>query len=264
MIIVSVGLIKARLSNAPKIARDLMSGSMKPNKVIFCISSEPYMLDDGIKRNEVKRWHGASFKIVKNTGPIRRIAPVVKEFWNRPETKIITIDDDRRPSPDMVANLVNYSNKHPNKALSIAGNKLTGYDNKPHWKNKGVIYDTRHHKDVGIVLGWKIKQPITVDILNPGVGMLVKPKFFTPSFFNWEKTYNKSIGIDRTDQTFISYSLQQNKIQRVVIKSSYVGEYPSHGKRLCGITGKPFNCLYYKKKQLNLFFRTNFKGVPQL
>lgn len=265
MIVVSIGLIKARLPNAPLIARDLMSGSLKPDKIIFCISPEPYMLDDGIKRGEVDRWNKASFKIVKNTGPIRRIAPVVEEFWNKPDTKIITIDDDRRPSPDIIERLVNYSNKHPYEAVGAAGNLLFSKDRKDFWRGKGVIYDERHHKDVGIVLGWKITEPIKVDILNPGVGMLVKPRFFSPDFFNWERVYHPKLGINRSDQTFISYSLMRNKVNRTVLNDiSYVGEYPSYGKKLCGELAKPFKCLYHKKIQLNTFFRTNFTGVPQL
>lgn len=263
MIIVSIGLIKARLPNAKKIALNLMSGSIKPDKIIFCVSEEPYMLDDGFKKEELlgkglKFCQRCAFKWVDNEGPIRRIAPVIEEFWDKPDTKIITIDDDRRPSRNLIKDLVNYSDKHPNVAISTAGNMLHTEHEKEKWKKFGVIYDARHHKNVGIVLGWGIRKPIDVDILNPGVGMLVKPKFFKKDFILWKDFYSGDLGINKTDQTFISYSLMKNGIKRTVIKSEYQGEYPSHGKRLCGESGLPFHCLGYKRKQLNLFFRTNF------
>jgi len=55
MIVVTIGLIKARIQNAELIVKDLMSGSLKPDKIIFCVSKEPYLLDKGIKPNELPR-----------------------------------------------------------------------------------------------------------------------------------------------------------------------------------------------------------------
>ena len=173
-------MIKARIPNISKIAKVLMAGTVKPDKIIFCISREPYLLDEGIKEGGIKKFgcKRCEFKVVKNTGPIRRIAPLVKDYYDKPETKIIIFDDDRQPAVDTVAKLVSYSNKNPDVAVGAAGNMLFNYKEKQKWKSKGVIFDSKHHKKVGIVLGWAITQPIEVDILNPGVGTLVKPKFF--------------------------------------------------------------------------------------
>lgn len=263
MIVVGIGVIKARVPNIPKIARDLISGTLKPDKIVFCISREPYLLDEGIKEGSIKKFKcpNCEFKVVKNNGPIRRIVPLVREYWDKPDTKIIIFDDDRKPGHDTVAKLVNYSNKHPNVAVGAAGNMMFGYKEKQKWQSKGVIFDSRHHKKVGIVLGWGITQPIEVDILNPGVGILVKPRFFNSDFINWEEVYHPRLGINQTDQTFISYSLKKNGIKRMVIQLGYVPEYPHYNKQLCGHN----EFLSYKIVQLRTFFKAAYlQGVPQL
>jgi len=250
MIIVTIGLIKARIQNAKLIVGDLMSGSLKPDKIIFCVSKEPYLLDKGIKPNELPRINNpkVEFKYVENFGPLRRISPIVEEYYDRPETKIIIFDDDRKPAKDTLEKLVAYSDKHPNVAAAAAGNVWGG--DKDKYAKLGVIYDHRHGHIDGIVLGWspRLKQPIEVQVANPGVGLLVKPKFFSEDFFKWKEYYDDSYwGISKTDQTFINYSMAKNGIKRMVIPLNYVREHNDYG------VGLVHNGEYlaYKIRQIN-------------
>ena len=99
MIVVSIGLMKARISNALLMVKDLMSGTMVPDKIIFYVSREPHLYDAGIQPWELKRGSNkiVEFRWVENTGPPRRIVNAVQEFWDLPETQIIIFDDDRKP-----------------------------------------------------------------------------------------------------------------------------------------------------------------------
>jgi len=231
MIVVSIGLIRARIPNALLIVKDLMSGSLKPDKIIFCVSKEPYSLDKGIEPNELPKINESKveFKYVENFGPIRRIAPIVEEYYNKPETKIILFDDDRKPGRDTVQKLVEYSNKHPNVAVGATGIIYKGDRSK--YKKLGVIYQHHHSKELidGIVLGWVMRKPIEVSVIVPCTGLLVKPKFFSEDFFKWMDCYdNEKLGISYTDQSFINFSLIKNKIKRIVIPLGYVPEYPQY------------------------------------
>ena len=235
MIVVTIGLIKARIPNAKLIVKDLMSGSLKPDKIIFCVSKEPHLRDKGIQPNELPKINNpkVEFKYVENFGPLRRIVNIVQEYYEKPETKIIIFDDDRKPGNDTIQKLVEYSNKHQNQALSIAGN-IHNYTDKKLLENQGVIFQgliwEKHEiKELGIVLGWVIRNPIEVDTLSPGVGMLVKPRFFGKDFLNWKTVYkDMEMGIEYTDQAFISYSLKKNNIKKIVILAGYVPEYPEY------------------------------------
>lgn len=250
MIIVTIGLIRARIPNAELIVRDFMSGSLKPYKIIFCVSKEPYLLDKGIKPNELPKINNSivEFKYVENFGPLRRISPIVEEYYDRPETKIIIFDDDRKPSVDTLQKLVAFSNKYPNVAVASVGNVWGG--NEQELAKNGVIYKHRHKHINGIVLGWAIKKPIEVHIANPGVGLLVKPKFFSKDFFKWKEYYDDEYyGISMTDQTFINYSMAKNGIRRFVVPLNYVPEYNSYGVGLVHID----KYLNYKIKQLKLW-----------
>ena len=259
MIVVSIGLIKARILNAELMVKDLMSGSLKPDKIIFCVSKEPYLLDKGIQPNELPKINNpkVEFKYVENFGPLRRISPIVEEYYDRPDTKIIIFDDDRKPAIDTLQKLVAFSNKYPNIAVAAAGNVWGG--NKQEYINNGVIYEHRHKHINGIVLGWAIKKHIEVHVANPGVGLLVKPKFFSKDFFKWKEYYDDEYyGISMTDQTFINYSMAKNGIRRFVIPLNYVSEYNSYGVGLVHIN----KCLDYKIKQLKLWKDTILSNKP--
>ena len=260
MIVVSIGLIKARIPNALKIAGDLLSGTMKPDKIIFYVSREPHLYDAGIQPWELSRDNNEriEFRWVENDGPPRRVVNPVQEFWDLPDTKIIIFDDDRKPGSDTIQKLVEYSNSHPNEALSVAGN-IHNYTDKKSLQDQGVIFDHLSwydpNKSIGIALGWQIKKPIEVDTLSPGVGMLIKPKFFDKDFLNWKTVYDKDYGINQSDQAFISYSLRKNNIKKVVIQSNYVPEYPEYTKDYYQTFYKEHPKIklrkYYRTKQIN-------------
>ncbi|MFX1258130.1 MAG: hypothetical protein ACFFAN_09740 [Promethearchaeota archaeon] len=182
-----------------------MKGSLIPDKIVFYISKEPYLLDEGIKSLPKLKNDRVEFKYVENFGPFRRVQPIVQEYWDKPDTIIILIDDDKKIPKNAIKELVNYSNKNPNEAIGYRGYIMNYEPNE-------MITDYLNRK---LYFAWRIKKPVKVDVINGGWCQLVKPKFFHEDFLNWKNFLE--FGVDRSDETFIAYLMAKNKTVRKVI-----------------------------------------------
>ena len=89
--------------------------TFKPQKCFIYLSEEPYLLDTGFK-NKIITNHNLKlflenndnlFQVVwtKNTGPYRKLLPLLKDKWND-NCLIITIDDDTEYHPKLIVNLL--------------------------------------------------------------------------------------------------------------------------------------------------------------
>jgi len=212
MIVTSTALIKSRVNNAITIVRDLMSGTLIPDKIYFFISEEPHNLDEGIKPHEVPVIDNprVEFIYTENIGSLRKIVPILKMYWDKPETKIILYDDDFGIPRDSLKNLIDYSTKHPSHACSIAGN----FYNVGRDRSKLTEQEKRLGRSGEF--GWVLKQPQQVDLLSSGLGLLVKPKFFHSDILEWEK-YNEEFGLNIADEEFINYCLAKQNTPRFMI-----------------------------------------------
>jgi len=231
MIIISIALIKSRIENAQKIVNTLLRASLKPDKIFFFISEEPFNMDKGIKPEEVPIIDDprVEFIYTENIGSLRKIVPILKMYWNKKDTKIIVCDDDRIIRFDTIKKLVDYSNgmNHSSHACATAGNVWEG--DVLEYVKKGVIYKYANSSHMptgtGVVLGWAIIEPIQVDLLNSGMMMLIKPEFFPDDILHWEE-YVEKFGVNRTDEYFLSYLLAKKGTKRFVIPiNTYIGQY---------------------------------------
>jgi len=206
-IIVSITLMHKRLAHVEKIVNGFLNGKVVPDKIYFFVSSEPFFKDKGIQPEELPKIKSkiVEFKYVENYGPLRKWIPILKMYWDEPDTKIICFDDDRYPQVDTLSTLVKYSNKFPNSAIGLAGPNL-------HFKYPANIKPNKTN------LGWsrRITEPISVSYLSSGVGALTKPKFFSEDIFEWKK-HDKYLGLRYTDEVFIAYNLAKNGIDRKVV-----------------------------------------------
>jgi len=80
---------------------------MKPDMIYVYLSRKPYLLDKGFR--QIPIWltviPNVCAKFVENTGPYRKLLPLLKEKWNTDEI-IITVDDDTIYAPDLIACMV--------------------------------------------------------------------------------------------------------------------------------------------------------------
>jgi hypothetical protein len=89
-----------------KTIMSLINQTLKPHNIYLYLSKSPYLLDTGFTSiPEWLRFLPVSVKFVENTGPFRKLLPLLKEKWDSDEI-IITVDDDTVYSPNLVENMV--------------------------------------------------------------------------------------------------------------------------------------------------------------
>jgi hypothetical protein len=100
--------------------KSILSQTQKPDKIFVYLSEEPYILDDGFKnkkitdKNLIKLVNNNNIievKWVENTGPYRKLLPLLKSKWDE-DCIIITIDDDSIYDKNLIKNLINDYNTY--------------------------------------------------------------------------------------------------------------------------------------------------------
>lgn len=100
--------------------QSIVKQTKQPNKIFLYLSEDPYILDEGFKDKKITNPNllklindNAIIHInwVKNTGPYRKLLPLLKEKWEE-DCIIITIDDDTIYDDYLIENLVNDYYKH--------------------------------------------------------------------------------------------------------------------------------------------------------
>jgi len=199
-IIVSLVLIKAREKNLREVLNSLINQSLKPDMIYVWISKEPFYLDKGFDKKPNFKSPIVKIKFVENIGALRKIIPVLKEYWEEKETIIITTDDDHIWYKNFIKDLFNYQNK---LNLPLSGRGIVFYNDDPNdWVGKRIH-------------GGTIKKPMRADILCTGYGLTVRPKFFTEEIFDWKK-YEKN-GILYDDEFWLSGMLAKNNLKRFIV-----------------------------------------------
>lgn len=103
-----------------KTLQSIITQTIRPDKIFLNLSEEPYLLDDGFKDKKITDSNLLhliyenpiiDIKWVKNTGPYRKLLPVLKDKWDE-DCIIITIDDDTIYHDNLIENLVNDYNKY--------------------------------------------------------------------------------------------------------------------------------------------------------
>lgn len=102
-IIVSIAAISRRVDSlAPVLHSLLFNQSLPPDRVIVWISPEPFLLDEGCEYGDlpqqVRSWHRdglVDIRTTANTGPHRKMIPLLAEHRKDPDPPIlVTADDD--------------------------------------------------------------------------------------------------------------------------------------------------------------------------
>jgi hypothetical protein len=89
----------------------LLNQTMKVDTIYVYLSEKPYLLDKGFKNvplwlTELVDSNKVVVRFVENTGPYRKLLPLLEEKWNSDEI-IITVDDDTEYMPKLVETMVN-------------------------------------------------------------------------------------------------------------------------------------------------------------
>lgn len=194
--IVAISLMKSRAKYIKKVIRELNSGFVVPEKIIFYINKNPYLLDKGFKKKPKVK--GAEFKYVPPMAALKKAYGAIKDYWGQ-DKKIILMDDDCHTRKWTLRLIDKYSKKYPDCAIGL----------------RGYRFPTDSWDSTVRYRGWKMKKEEFVDTLNGGWFQLVKPEFFQKDFLDLEKYGH--LGVTKSDEVFISYGLAKTKTKRIVI-----------------------------------------------
>lgn len=116
---ISLTSIQQKQNELKKTLQTVLNQTLKVDKCYIYLSEEPYLLDKGFTdrklNDELQQFISSNniFEIrwTKNTGPYRKLLPLLKEKFNE-DCIIITLDDDIEFDKNLVKNLVTDYNKH--------------------------------------------------------------------------------------------------------------------------------------------------------
>ena len=116
-LIVTLTSTSERLAVLRHTLLSLIDQSHKPDRIVVCISKEPYLVDRGIK--ELPNWFNSmleqqevEIKWVENTGPYRKLLPIYRQSTD--QDWIVTCDDDVIYGSEWLASLVQAGKEYPN------------------------------------------------------------------------------------------------------------------------------------------------------
>lgn len=225
-IIVSIALSEHRLGNVKKIVRSLKNGKITPQKIYFFVSRVPYFYDNGIKEEQLPEIEDVEFVYTRNIGPQRRHIPILKMYWDKPDTKIIIHDDDRNPCKTTVSDLVEESEKYPNTVFTHGGYNIFPYE--PH-------------------ISSSLDKTKEMDVIVPCIGTLIKPKFFfKDDVWSWCKYNDENIDTTFSNEVFTTYCVKRKGIGVYMVATDKISKQIDQGGK--GITGGNFSYHTFSKK----------------
>jgi hypothetical protein len=142
----------------------------------------------------------------RDWGPATKLIPALQHLSARPDDIILTADDDNVYPAEFVETFWQYSQKLPAAALSLRGAPMSV---------------TVRWKDCRAFKGTAISQPAAVEIITGCGGIMVRPKFFTAEFFDYDQAPTQAFFVD---DIWVSGNLARHGIPRYVIpfRGSYV------------------------------------------
>ncbi|WP_454916396.1 hypothetical protein [Xanthobacter sediminis] len=222
---VSLTTISSRLDVLDVVVHSLMNQTRPADKIILNISLEPFMLDRGIRFEDLPprtRAAAASGTLelyyCRNTGPYRKVLPVLDRFADT-DYLIATADDDVAYPPEwlevLVATALEYRciAAYRCREMTVAHNRLGPYNDWPlvtgraHLRNirgrspslslfptgrDGVIYSSDHFRDKKALAHLQAIAPAQDDLafkfltLLQGVPVALAPREATSAAEQWE------------------------------------------------------------------------------
>jgi len=127
-----------------KTLNSIKTQSLNINKCYIYLSENEYLLDKGFKDKNITNEKLKHFlhenidifevKWVYNTGPYRKLLPLLKEKWNE-DCIIITLDDDTEYNPELIKSMVQRYNLY-NCVINFRGFTLNKNNNQFSYSNR--------------------------------------------------------------------------------------------------------------------------------
>jgi hypothetical protein len=174
-ILVSLTTISRRISKLDQVLATICNQSKPADEIHLFLSREPYLNDEGVdfipeQLASLIDDQEIHVKYVPNTGPYRKLVPMLEQFWGD-NVIIVTIDDDTLYPPDFLERLLDAFERH-HCIVAFSGRRmLVDQDTGP------APYEE-----------WpRIEPPENTNLLNFPIGkdgILYCPAFFTRQVFD--------------------------------------------------------------------------------
>ena len=112
-ILVSLTAISGRIGELHRTLDSILRQTVEPDEIHLFVSTRSYLLDKGIAKADIPapvtalaRAGRVKIRYTPNTGPHRKLLPILRENFGRKGIVIITADDDTIYPPTWVENLV--------------------------------------------------------------------------------------------------------------------------------------------------------------
>ena len=122
-IIVSMTTISSRIEKLHPTIDSILQQTCAPDEIYLWLSEEPYLLDEGIKREKIPSWlvelealGKVRIHYTRNTGPYRKLLPILERYFDS-DHALITADDDIIYKRDWIESLVSAHFKYPNRVI---------------------------------------------------------------------------------------------------------------------------------------------------
>ena len=187
---ISMTTIHNRLYGIAATIETILRGSVLPTHIYIFVSSEPYLLDQGISKDFMVSSSGKlralseafphiSVIFTDNIGPHRKLLPLLAKKWDE-DCVIVTVDDHEMYPKGMLASLLDYYRASDGTAVVALRSRRMGIcTDSPPWR---VSSYTKNHKGL-----WPETKPGHREMLMLPTGtggVLYRPQFFHPIIFD--------------------------------------------------------------------------------
>jgi hypothetical protein len=195
-----------RIHNLGPTIRSLLEQSRPPDEIVLAVprfslrQQRPYVIPEYLKQFPRLR----ILRCEQDWGPATKFIPVIQEelAQHRDRTVIMVVDDDRVYPRDSLEIYLHYHKRLPQAALCFRGGAM------PHNYNWFVPK---------LVLGSRIREPVSVAVITGCGSYLVQPRFFDSALWDYSEA---PAGAFYMDDIWISGNLDRCGVKKYVIPAS--------------------------------------------
>ena len=199
--IVSLTTIPSRIGRLRPALNSLLDQSLRPARIYLAVPTHSrregraYAIPEWLRRYPLVTILAAE----KDWGPATKLIPALRCHEADPDRAILAVDDDNVYPRRFIETFARYARELPDAALSLRG-----------WP----IPESRRWKDSREFLGTQITSPVETDVITGCGGILVRPRFFAPAFFDSSTAPPQAFFVD---DLWISGHLARKGIRKYVI-----------------------------------------------
>jgi len=200
-VVVSLTTIPSRLTRLRPALNSLLTQDYPPSAIYLAVPRQsvrerkPYQMPGWLAEHPAV----TVIDCERDWGPASKLLPTLLAERERPDTLVITVDDDNIYPREMVATFVKFSQRLPDAALCFRGHVVSG-----RWKESPAVFGTR------------VSTPTRMDIITGCGGILVKPRFFDDAVFDYSGAPPSAFFVD---DVWISGQLARRGVPRYLIPS---------------------------------------------